>query len=152
MTDSELEQRLRGALTARADQITQARLHPAVPPTASVRPSLAHRIRWWMPALAAALVTAVVLVRLPGPDPVAPTAPPASAPATSTTVPAPVPAPSSPAAAHPVPTTQRQTVAPSANRRTASAPHPLPGSRSATDRPGSAPSATSANAPSPTLR
>ena len=139
MTESELEERLRRTLTARADRITADRLQPAVPPTSSVRPGLTHRIRWWMPAVAgAALIAAVVLVRLPGPDAVAPVAPPA--PATSTTVPAPSASPSS-AAARPVPTTRRGTTTPSGSTRPPAGPRSTSAVPSAV-RPTAVPSAT----------
>lgn len=96
---TELEDRVRQALSARAGQITPDRLQPAVPPTAT--PARRPRLRWWHPLLvvAAVLVTVVFAIRLPGDSP----SPLPNAPAG--TVPA--PSPSEPAAptAEPVPST-----------------------------------------------
>ncbi|MEV4344643.1 hypothetical protein AB0J83_09225 [Actinoplanes sp. NPDC049596] len=95
MTETEVERRLRVALSARAATITSQDLSPARAPS---RPAPA---RWWLPltaglAAAAVSVTMFVLLRptdpaptLPAtpPSPTAPASPPTPAPATSSPTP-----------------------------------------------------------------
>jgi hypothetical protein len=82
---TDVEERMRRALSARAGQITPDRLQPAVPPTA------APARRSWLPRWRSLLVVAVVLVavvfvvRRPGdaPAPQVPNAPAATVPSPS---------------------------------------------------------------------
>ena len=87
---TDLEDRLRRALEARAAQVTPALLQPADPPTATA--GHRWRRRWWQPVLVAAALVAVVFAirpdHRPAPVPVPPVAPGPSATAT------PVPSPS----------------------------------------------------------
>ncbi len=108
---TDVEERVRRALAARAGQITPDRLQPAVPPT--VAPARRSWLPWWrsLLAVAAVLVAVVLVVRLPGdtpPSPV-PNAPAATVPS---------PAPSSSAS----PTPDAPTVTPSARNSPASPP------------------------------
>jgi hypothetical protein len=82
---TEIEERLRRALGAKAGQITPDRLQPAVPPTAAPR-RRSWRLRWWPLVAAAGLVAVVVAVRLPGDTPPRPVPNPPAA-----TVPTPGP-------------------------------------------------------------
>ena len=86
-----VEERTRRALSARAGQITPDRLQPAVPPTAA--PVRRSWLPWWRSLLvvAAVLVAVVFVVRRPGdaPAPQVPNAP-------AVTVPSPSPSPSDP--------------------------------------------------------
>ena len=87
-----VEERMRRALSARADQITPGRLQPAVPPTAA--PIRRSWLPWWRSLLVVAvvLVAVVFVVRRPGdtPAPQVPNAP-------AVTVPSLSPSPSDPA-------------------------------------------------------
>ena len=79
--NTDLEDRLRHALEARAAQVTPSSLRPATAPTATA--GHRWRRRWWQPVLvAAALVAVVFAVRpdhQPAPVPVPPVAPGPSA-------------------------------------------------------------------------
>jgi len=87
-----VEERMRRALSARAGQITPGRLQPAVPPTAA--PARRSWLPWWRSLLvvAAVLVAVVFAVRRPGDDP-APQVP--NAPAVTVPSPSLSPSPSS---------------------------------------------------------
>ena len=89
---TDVEERMRRALSARAGQITPDRLQPAVPPTAA--PARRSWLPWWRSLLvvAAVLVAVVFAVRRPGdaPAPQVPNAP-------AVTVPSPATSPSDPA-------------------------------------------------------
>jgi hypothetical protein len=80
VTETELEQRLRGALAARAAQITQDNLGFGVPPTATARKPRSRRWWWWLAAPAAAAVVLGFAGLVSGPRepaPVLPGQPPA---------------------------------------------------------------------------
>jgi hypothetical protein len=93
MNAHDIDDRIRLALRAQAEQVTEADLRPAVAPVG--RSVVSRRTRWAMPLLAAAAVAAVavgttVAVRSMMADP----APPASTPTPTVTAPAPTDSPS----------------------------------------------------------
>ncbi|GAA2899882.1 hypothetical protein Acy02nite_48760 [Actinoplanes cyaneus] len=95
MTETDLEQRLRGALHARAAAVTSRDLRHEQAPSRLVRP--AAPARWWLPmtaglAAAAVSITAFALLRPADSTPVPPAAPPSP---TRTADPSPPVAPSS---------------------------------------------------------
>jgi hypothetical protein len=67
-----VEERLRGALSARATQVTVERLQPALPPTLTA-PSRRRPLSmvWWVPVAAALAAVAVIVTVLLGGRPVA---------------------------------------------------------------------------------
>ena len=109
---TEVEERVRRALAARAGQITPDRLQPAVPPTAApARRSWRSSWLTLLIAVATVLVGVVLLVRPPGGDP-QPRLPDAPA----ATVPTPEPTPSSTAGPDsPVPSPVETSAAPTAS-------------------------------------
>jgi hypothetical protein len=113
---TQVEERVRRALAARAGQITPDRLQPAVPPTAApARRSWRSSWLTLLVAAAAVLVGVVLLVRPPGGDP-QPRLPDAPA----ATVPTPEPTPSSTGAPEsavpsPVATSTAPTASPTTN-------------------------------------
>ncbi|MEV4708304.1 hypothetical protein [Actinoplanes sp. NPDC049316] len=119
-----LEARLRAALSARALSVTADDLQPAVPPTATtVRPP--RRLAWpWIGLLAGgatlALIAGVVAVRTPGEDGTAPAPNPPAA-----TVPS---QPASPAPSQPPSPSPSQPGTPLPSRSTEVSPEPALGS------------------------
>lgn len=90
MTDTDLERRLRGALSAKAATVTRQDLHPLPAPSGTDRRSTLAR--WSLPlaagaAAAAVTITAFALLRPTNSEPVQPVSPPS--PTYSTSVPAP---------------------------------------------------------------
>jgi hypothetical protein len=107
-----VEDRLRGALAARAAQITADRLQPALPPTVAVAGR--RRVAWLVPLLAGAAAVALLFTIVLGNRPAgeAPATVPSPAVSSSPAPPAPAPgghglpappgaAPGSPAAVRP---------------------------------------------------
>ncbi|MCM4084134.1 hypothetical protein [Paractinoplanes hotanensis] len=98
MTETDVERRLREALSARAAAVTARDLRPDPAPSGSARRS--RVTRWWLPltaglAAAAVSIMAFVLLRPVGPAPAPPVSP--ASPASPASSPAASP-PSSPAA------------------------------------------------------
>ncbi|GAA2687355.1 hypothetical protein [Actinoplanes palleronii] len=121
MTETDLERRLREALSARATTVTSRDLRPASAPSRTAGRSTAAR--WSLPiaaglAAAAVSVTAFALLRPADPTPAPPAAP--ASPSSS-------PSPSSPASPMPRSTEpEAPEVTPSAATRTTSTAEPTP--------------------------
>ncbi|MCA2216693.1 hypothetical protein [Jidongwangia harbinensis] len=147
---TDVEDRLRRALRARAGQITADRLQPAVPPTATAVPRSWRR--WWVPLVVAAALAAVFFAvrpdgTLPRPVPNPPAVPVPSEP------PAPVePSPAPPKITATMPRATTASSAPTPSQTTLrprrppatvdGGPEPAPGTTS-TGRPdGAAPAPT----------
>ena len=100
---TDLEDRVRRALSARAGQITPGSLQPAVPPTAAAPARRSWRPRWRSLLVVAAVVVAVVFsVRRPAGDPPLPVP---NAPAATVPSPSFAPSPSPTSVSEPVPST-----------------------------------------------
>ncbi len=104
MNANDVDDRIRRALTARADQVTEADLRPAAAPVgASVR-ELQPRWRWGLPLLAAATVAALAVgTTLVVSSLQADKAPPAGSPSPTVSVPGPSATLSTPAPTRPAP-------------------------------------------------
>ncbi|GAA4605620.1 cytoskeletal protein RodZ [Actinoplanes octamycinicus] len=135
MTDTDLEQRLRGALSARAAAVTSRDLRHEPAPSRTARPSAPAR--WWLPltagvAAAAVTITAFAVLRPTDPAPTPPASPPSPAPSVEHS-PSTSPAARTTSPAAPATSPATRTTSPSPTARPSTAPAASPSSSSIAD-------------------